>query len=134
MHNRPYGFDVYKVNIKTIRTIVHIFVAFSEKLNFTELPKLFTHFNDHTFAFLTLHLKSTLDMCPLISQHIIFSCSVWSHLNWEKSKFLSSLLARGKINIRRRWNVINKLEKIGCSLEMNLLPFANSYKIKISTY
>ena len=88
------------------------------------------------FSFLMLQITFdiyTKDMCPLISQHIIFSCSVWSHLNWEKSEFLSSLLARGKINIRRRWNVINKLEKIGCSLEMNLLPFANSYKIKIST-
>ena len=31
LHNRPYGFDV---NFKTIRTIVLIFVAFSENLNF----------------------------------------------------------------------------------------------------
>ena len=34
VRNRPHGFDVYKVNFKTIRTISHIFVAFSEKLNF----------------------------------------------------------------------------------------------------
>ena len=27
--------DVYEVNFKTIRTIAHIFVTFSEKLNFT---------------------------------------------------------------------------------------------------
>ena len=33
--NRPYGFEIYIVNVKTIRTIAHIFVAFSEKLNFT---------------------------------------------------------------------------------------------------
>ena len=32
--NRPIGFDVYKVNSKIIRTIAHICVAFSEKLNF----------------------------------------------------------------------------------------------------
>ena len=35
MHNRPYGFEIYLVNVKTIRTIAQIFVAFSEKLNFT---------------------------------------------------------------------------------------------------
>ena len=32
--NRPYGFEIYLVNVKTIRTIAQIFVAFSEKLNF----------------------------------------------------------------------------------------------------
>ena len=30
-NHRPYGFEV---NFKTIRAIAHIFVAFSEKLNF----------------------------------------------------------------------------------------------------
>ena len=34
MRNRPYGFEIYLVNVKTIRTITQIFVAFSEKLNF----------------------------------------------------------------------------------------------------
>ena len=34
MHNHPYGFEIYLVNVKTIKTIAHIFVAFSEKLNF----------------------------------------------------------------------------------------------------
>ena len=37
MRNRPCGFDIYLVNVKTIRQIGHIFVAFSEKLNFTKL-------------------------------------------------------------------------------------------------
>ena len=32
--NRPYGFEIYLVNIKTMRMIAQIFVAFSEKLNF----------------------------------------------------------------------------------------------------
>ena len=32
MRNRPYGLKIYLVNVKTIKTIVHIFVAFSEKL------------------------------------------------------------------------------------------------------
>ena len=35
VRNRPYGFEIYLVNVKTIRTIAQIFVAFSEKLNFT---------------------------------------------------------------------------------------------------
>ena len=36
MRNHPYGFDIYLVNVKTIRTIAQIFVAFSEKLNFID--------------------------------------------------------------------------------------------------
>ena len=32
--NLPYDFDIYLVNIKTIRLIAQILVAFSEKLNF----------------------------------------------------------------------------------------------------
>ena len=35
LHNPPYGFEIYLVNVKTIKMIAHIFVAFSEKLNFT---------------------------------------------------------------------------------------------------
>ena len=31
---RPYGFEIYLVNVKTMRMIVQIFVTFSEKLNF----------------------------------------------------------------------------------------------------
>ena len=34
MHKRPYGFDIYLVNVKTIMTIAQIVVAFSEKLIF----------------------------------------------------------------------------------------------------
>ena len=37
----PYGFDIYIVNVKTIRRIAHIFVAFSEKLNFNYLDERF---------------------------------------------------------------------------------------------
>ena len=33
--NRPYGFEIYVVNVKTMRMITHIFVGFSEKLNFS---------------------------------------------------------------------------------------------------
>ena len=36
MHNLPDGFDVYLINVKTIRKIAQIFVAFSEKLNFNQ--------------------------------------------------------------------------------------------------
>ena len=34
VRNRPYGFEIYLVNVETMRTIAQIFVAFSEKLNF----------------------------------------------------------------------------------------------------
>ena len=34
VRNRPYGFEIYLVNVKTMGTIAQIFVAFSEKLNF----------------------------------------------------------------------------------------------------
>ena len=34
LRNLPYGFDIYLVNVKTIRQFAQIFVAFSEKLNF----------------------------------------------------------------------------------------------------
>ena len=34
VRNRTYGFEIYLLNVKTIRTIAHIFVAFLEKLNF----------------------------------------------------------------------------------------------------
>ena len=34
VRNRPYGFEIYIVNVKTMGTIAQIFVAFSEKLNF----------------------------------------------------------------------------------------------------
>ena len=35
MLHPPYGFEIFLVNVKTIRRMVQIFVAFSEKLNFT---------------------------------------------------------------------------------------------------
>ena len=35
VRNRPYGFEIYLVYLKTMRTIAQIFVAFAEKLNFT---------------------------------------------------------------------------------------------------
>ena len=34
VRNLPYGFDIYLINVKIIRQISQIFVAFSEKLNF----------------------------------------------------------------------------------------------------
>ena len=40
MHNRPYGFEILLVNVKTMRTIMQFFVAFSEKLDFN--PKIDT--------------------------------------------------------------------------------------------
>ena len=37
MRHPPYGFDIYLVNVKTMRTIAQILVAFSEKLNFIKI-------------------------------------------------------------------------------------------------
>ena len=37
LRNLPHGFDIYLVNVKTTRTIVQTFVAFSEKLNISYL-------------------------------------------------------------------------------------------------
>ena len=39
MRNRPDGFDIYFMNLKTIRTIANIFVVFLEKLTFMVLPR-----------------------------------------------------------------------------------------------
>ena len=35
----PHGFDIYLINVKTMRNIAKIFVAFSEKLNFNKKYK-----------------------------------------------------------------------------------------------
>ena len=35
LRNLPYGFDIYLLHLKPIRQIAQIFVAFSEKVNFT---------------------------------------------------------------------------------------------------
>ena len=34
LRDLPHGLDIYLVNVQTMRKIVQIFVAFSEKLNF----------------------------------------------------------------------------------------------------
>ena len=34
VRNCPYGFEIYLANVKTVRTIAQIFVAFAEKLDF----------------------------------------------------------------------------------------------------
>ena len=39
LRNLPHGFDIYLVNVKTMRKIAQIFVAFSEKLNFKKRAK-----------------------------------------------------------------------------------------------
>ena len=38
MHNHPHGFEIHIVNVKIIRTIEQNFVAFPDKLNFTNVP------------------------------------------------------------------------------------------------
>ena len=45
MRNCPYVSEIYLVNVKPMRTIAQIFMAFSEKLNFTYIF-LLMHFHD----------------------------------------------------------------------------------------
>ena len=54
MRNRPYGFEIYLVNIKTMRMIAQIFVAFSEKLKFKHSENTF-----YNLEYLVLHLHAT---------------------------------------------------------------------------
>ena len=54
MRNRPHGFDSYLENVKTIRTIAHIFVVFSEK--YVKVCYANYGFVFSTFVF-SLHLR-----------------------------------------------------------------------------
>ena len=62
MHNLPPGFDIYLVNVKTMRKIAQIFVAFSEKLNFTSELGLIS-------IWIRYHLKHLKRMLALMSTH-----------------------------------------------------------------
>ena len=42
VRNCPYGFEIYLLNVKTVRTIAQIFVGFSEKLNFKLALEIFS--------------------------------------------------------------------------------------------
>ena len=52
LRHPPYDFDIYLVNVKTIRRIAQIFVAFSEKLNFvhTFIQKFASKLQNSPFA------------------------------------------------------------------------------------
>ena len=56
MGNRPYGFEIYSVNVKTIRTIAQILVAFSGKLNFNTLSL------NTQLCFVRIFMKQTLEL------------------------------------------------------------------------
>ena len=83
MHNRPDGFDVYYLNIKTIRMIAQIFVAFSEKLNF--MIKKLNHNIYQIFVLIFVNTKG-----GLISE----SLSLWlkSHKKGAKNHYHEHLL------------------------------------------
>ena len=57
MRNRPYGFEIYLVNVKNMRTIAQIFLAFSEKLNLNSSSRNLTiktqHINLSTYLLCT---------------------------------------------------------------------------------
>ena len=52
----PHGFDILLVNVKTMRNIAQIFVAFSEKLNFTIMTSVL-EYQSWVYKIRTLFLK-----------------------------------------------------------------------------
>ena len=44
MRHPPYGFDIYLVNVKTIRRMTQIILALSEKLNFNLIKFHLNHY------------------------------------------------------------------------------------------
>ena len=48
-HNRPYGFEIYFVNVKIMGTTVQMFVAFSENMNFNS-SDTFRHKKLHEYS------------------------------------------------------------------------------------
>ena len=60
LHILPQGFDIYLVDVKTMKKIVEIFVAFSEKLNFKQnnvrcWPKFLANYQHKCNYYLDLH-------------------------------------------------------------------------------
>ena len=51
MLHLTYGFDIYLVNVKTIRRMAQIFVPFSEKLNFIDVAPKVTLFKNFLISF-----------------------------------------------------------------------------------
>ena len=60
LYNLPYGFDIYLVNIKSMRKIAQIFVAFSEKLTFT-IPNNVSATSIHSHGFSLNILYSNIE-------------------------------------------------------------------------
>ena len=61
MRHSPDGFDIYLVNVKIIRRMAQIFVAFSEKLNFIHTAPVQGNILGKKFYF----LHETLEFCIL---------------------------------------------------------------------
>ena len=101
VHNRPDGFDIYLVNVKTIGTIVHIFVVFSEKLNFTENHK------DNKRRLETVGIQ-------------IIRCWL-SQFSWDSQQ---GSLRTTSILVRAFWNFKCKVLKYSriCSLHNTFIP------------
>ena len=58
LHNLLHGFEIYLVNVKTMRKIAQIFVTFSEKLNFTPVQWFYFYFNYQDSICYTFALKN----------------------------------------------------------------------------
>ena len=59
LRNLPRGFDIYLVNLKTMRKFAQIFVAFSEKLYFKESKNPRPWRENITFKYVQLLLKKS---------------------------------------------------------------------------
>ena len=67
LRNLPHGFDVYQVNVKTMKNITQIFVPFSKKLNFDLLRQNIDFFR--LFIRKNIQIRNLFPSCQL---------SIWS--------------------------------------------------------
>ena len=65
MRNRPYGFKIYLVNIKTIRKIAQNFVAFSKKLSLNFLVFFLVFRESFEACWRVSYLKPALQCCVI---------------------------------------------------------------------
>ena len=109
LRHPPYGFEIYLLNVKTIRRMAQIFVAFSEKLNFNNKlrPKFKFQIRCSFNAFLILFLlyqkcKSVLRLIPYNFKYLCRSLGCYL-FSWIASQFWN----RGVITKNFRWDKAN---------------------------
>ena len=101
LSNLPHGFNIYLVNVKTIRKIAQIFVAFSEKLNFPTF-KIWQNKIAWIQAFLSL-IEGNDGTCK---KQIIKYVTTVSRLIWSAFESKMCLLMNSKC-FRVRYSELN---------------------------